>query len=98
MADEQDQKDESSGGSGYTVNDDGSVTFDGEPSEETRKAAQEEVEAAAKERDEAAEAAAKEAGEAAIAANQAAAGSTDSDDTTTRETAEGSMPREKGTV
>jgi len=106
MADEQKdaearEREDKRGGSGYTVNADGSVTYDeAEPSEETRKAAQAEVEEAAAKRDAEAEEAAKKAGEEAIAASQAAPEQEQAseDTTTTRETAEGGMAREKGTV
>jgi hypothetical protein len=104
MSDEQNEKDES-GGSGYTVNADGSITFDGEPSEETRKAAQAEVEKAAAERDAQAEEAAKAAGEEARKVNAQAEQAQGAEQeqapentTTERETAEGGMAREKGTV
>lgn len=95
-----DEQNDESGGGGYTVNADGSITFDGEPSEETRKAAQEEVEKAAAERDAKAEEAAKAAGEEARQ-NQAQAEEQEQapeNSTTERETAEGGMAREKGTV
>jgi hypothetical protein len=80
---------------GYEIRDDGSVVFDdAEPSDETREAAQKDVEKAAKKRDEEAEEAAKKAGEEAAAVQATIA----EQSTSTRETADGGMPREKGTV